>query len=369
MVFNAHKEFEKKDAAITSIYFDNVDLELYLGRLEKKEGAEAIHLRWYGDADKGKKTQAEVDSMIQLASEVRLRILTKQLQPVIRTFYNRTAFQLPGDHCVRISLVTELTVFVGDKELFKYGVLEVKLQAQFGQEPPKWVTDLVQSYPVEAVPKFSMILTDKAFSATYGLSLVQSSAAVLFYCQILSQSKSAGLTSCPAYLTPPSPVNTDILKPNTGYLTVERPAKSTPDQQSGILSPAHYVEPVSEGEEDVAAAIAFREKSLKECDTAPRSTGSSSTPEEVCDERTPLLKLPRALRMQRTVSIDPLAPSSAFDERLQANQKDEVYGAAELCCALIGSITTTLNFVPADDLRHLISAALLALAYFAIIFM
>jgi hypothetical protein len=44
-------------------------------------------------------------------------------------------------------------------------------------------------------------------------------------------------------------VNTDILKPNTGYLTVERPAKSTPDQQSGILSPAHYVEPVSEGEE------------------------------------------------------------------------------------------------------------------------
>jgi SPX domain protein involved in polyphosphate accumulation len=45
MVFNAHKEFEQKDAAITSIYFDNVDLELYLGRLEKKEGAEAIHLR------------------------------------------------------------------------------------------------------------------------------------------------------------------------------------------------------------------------------------------------------------------------------------------------------------------------------------
>jgi hypothetical protein len=34
--------------------------------------------------------------------------------------------------------------------------------------------------------------------------------------------------------------------------------------------------------------------------------------------------------MQRTVSIDPLAPSSAFDERLQANQKDEVYGAVGL---------------------------------------
>ncbi len=37
--------------AITSIYFDNEDLELYLGRLEKTEGAEAIRLRWYGDID------------------------------------------------------------------------------------------------------------------------------------------------------------------------------------------------------------------------------------------------------------------------------------------------------------------------------
>jgi len=37
--------------AITSIYFDNEDLELYLGRLEKTEGAEAVRLRWYGDVD------------------------------------------------------------------------------------------------------------------------------------------------------------------------------------------------------------------------------------------------------------------------------------------------------------------------------
>jgi len=27
---------------------DNEDLELYLGRLEKTEGAEAVRLRWYG---------------------------------------------------------------------------------------------------------------------------------------------------------------------------------------------------------------------------------------------------------------------------------------------------------------------------------
>jgi len=123
----------------------------------------------------------------------------------MRSFYNRTAFQLPGDARVRISLDTELTLIrednwdgrpksgdnwrrsdigidfpfdqvpIEDKELFKfvftflknclssdnlcirYGVLEVKLQTQFGQEPPSWVADLVQSHLVEAVPKFRYV--------------------------------------------------------------------------------------------------------------------------------------------------------------------------------------------------------------------
>lgn len=138
-----------RPSAITSIYFDNEDLELYLGRLEKTEGAEAIRLRWYGDVDtktvcsnpvilfgtelmscqifverkthredwtgeksvkarfpikehlvnaflrgeytmdeefqqlvkKGKKTQQEVDSMIQLANEVQYAVITRKLQP------------------------------------------------------------------------------------------------------------------------------------------------------------------------------------------------------------------------------------------------------------------------------------------------
>ncbi|KAG2114592.1 VTC domain-containing protein [Suillus discolor] len=46
--FNAENEFEQKDAAI---YFDNEDLEVHLGQLEKTEVAEAIHLRWYGNMD------------------------------------------------------------------------------------------------------------------------------------------------------------------------------------------------------------------------------------------------------------------------------------------------------------------------------
>lgn len=87
--------------------------------------------------DKGKKTQQEADGMIQLANEVQYAILTKKLIPgaslvslspflnehilmpcdffkiktlVVRSFYNRTAFQLPGDARVRISLDTELTL-------------------------------------------------------------------------------------------------------------------------------------------------------------------------------------------------------------------------------------------------------------------
>jgi len=105
----------------------------------------------------------------------------------MRSFYNRTAFQLPGDARVRISLDTELTMvreddFDGvpragknwrrmdmgidfpfadvpekDKEVFPYAVLEVKLQTQMGQEPPGWVTDLVHSNLVTPVPKFSKV--------------------------------------------------------------------------------------------------------------------------------------------------------------------------------------------------------------------
>ena len=56
-------------AAITSIYFDNEDLELYLGRLEKTEGAEAVRLRWYGDM--GQKTVRSCAVWLYLMSSLR----------------------------------------------------------------------------------------------------------------------------------------------------------------------------------------------------------------------------------------------------------------------------------------------------------
>lgn len=239
LVFNAEKEFEAEDSAITSIYFDNRPCDLYYGRLRKDEGAEAIRLRWYGGMKleqifverkthredwtgeksvkarfalkekkvnqflsgeftasqafekmrkDGKKSPQEIDNLERLAKEVQYRVLKDKMRPVMRSFYNRTAFQLPGDARVRISLDTELTMvrednFDGhdrtngnwrrmdigvdypfsqlpesDVCRFPYAVLEVKLQTQLGQEPPQWIRDLIASHLVEAVPKFSKFI-------------------------------------------------------------------------------------------------------------------------------------------------------------------------------------------------------------------
>lgn len=239
LVFNPNKEFEVEDSAISSIYFDDKEMDLYYGRLLKTEGAEAIRIRWYGGMStetcfierkthredwtgeksvkarfpikeskvndflkgnytakqlfekarkEGKKSTQEIDSLERLAQEVQYRVLKDSMRPVMRTFYNRTAFQLPGDARVRISLDTELTMVrednfdsidrthgnwrrmdIGvdfpfsqlpesDVERFPYAVLEVKLQTQMGQEPPQWVREMVSSHLVEAVPKFSKFI-------------------------------------------------------------------------------------------------------------------------------------------------------------------------------------------------------------------
>ncbi|CAM1506938.1 Fc.00g065790.m01.CDS01 [Cosmosporella sp. VM-42] len=240
LVFNASKEFEQQDSAITSIYYDNPDVwDLYEGRLKKTEGAEAIRLRWYGGMQtetifverkthredwtgeksvkarfsikeknvnsymkgellpaaifekarkEGKKSEKAIAEDERLASEIQYSVLKKGYKPVCRSFYNRTAFQLPADARVRISLDTELTMVrednldgrkrcgnnwrrmdIGvdypfpqlpdeDVTRFPYAILEVKLQTQMGQEPPEWVRQLISSHLVEAVPKFSKFI-------------------------------------------------------------------------------------------------------------------------------------------------------------------------------------------------------------------
>lgn len=224
-----------------------------MGRLKKTEGAEAIRLRWYGGMEtetvfmerkthredwtgeksvkarfsmkeknvnaflsgkmnvesvfekmrkEGKKSEKEIADLEQLAREIQYRVITRSFVPVTRSFYNRTAFQLPGDARVRISLDTELTMVrednldgreragknwrrmdIGieypfkqlppeDVERFPYAVLEVKLQTQAGQQPPEWVRELISSHLVEAVPKFSKFIHGTATLFPTGIHLL-----------------------------------------------------------------------------------------------------------------------------------------------------------------------------------------------------
>lgn len=241
LVFNADKPIEPADSAISSVYFDNPNFELYQGRLQRDESAEAIRFRWYGpmesnsifierkthhapwldgasvkdrfrlDADKvdsfvngtytadqyaddlrAKGTSEEViKANYFIASGIQKSIQEKQLEPVMRVFYNRTAFQVPGDQRLRISLDTDLSFVredgmyerrqgswrrpdmgidypflnINSTEVYKfpYAVLETKLQTHLGQEPPQWLSRLLESRLVYEVPRFSKFLQGAAF--------------------------------------------------------------------------------------------------------------------------------------------------------------------------------------------------------------
>lgn len=214
----------KVDPAINSVYLDNEQFELYKGRIEKTENAEAIRLRWYGSSNSpsavfverkthredwtgevsvkerfqvkekhlddylsGTFTPEDVIEKIKkqqgndsepkdlantqiLAKQIQDKVLVSSLTPTVRTFYNRTAFQLPGDARVRISLDTELCMInervdsssihwkrrdigsahpfsdVPDNQIirFPYAILEVKLQVEREESIPEWITNLTE---------------------------------------------------------------------------------------------------------------------------------------------------------------------------------------------------------------------------------
>lgn len=140
-------------------------------------------------------------------------------------------------------------------------------------------------------------------------------------------------------------MDVDITKPNMGFVSISRPHTRTPSERrsSGAPTPdgtdaerAAYAEPLSEGEDEdmdlapardegariglagaqAADAIAYREKLLKERvqQSGPsRARSSECLPVLPAPPTTPA---PRPPRLQ-TLSIDPLVPASAFDERFQ----------------------------------------------------
>ena len=128
--------------------------------------------------DKGR-SQKEADEWELLVSEVTQVIASKQLVPTMRTQCMRTAFQIPFDATVRVSLDTNLCmisergydledmkVWHRDKSWvlarneihrFPHAVLEIKLEIAAGGDltPPKWVTDLQNSGMLYECHKYS----------------------------------------------------------------------------------------------------------------------------------------------------------------------------------------------------------------------
>lgn len=233
-VYQHNKEGFSGDAQlINSVYLDNSSLELYHGRLDKRPNAIALRVRWYGpdepsevfverkthketwqgdesvkerfalredqvlmylDGDLPEEAlqqelrlagapEEEVLRMSSLFCEVQRTVDAKQLKPMVRTQYQRTAFQIPFDTTVRINLDTNVCMIKENPEegpttasagrwyrdpslpvhrteitRFPHACLELKLSLAEGEAPPEWVADLVDSGLLTEVHKFSKFL-------------------------------------------------------------------------------------------------------------------------------------------------------------------------------------------------------------------
>ena len=167
-VFNP-ENYTGDSQLVNSVYFDNESLELYHGRLDKKPGALAIRVRWYGPNEpKGKsvcfverkthreswkgeksvkerftlpeekvvpyiegeytveeyadglrvkgKSEMDIEKASILFLEIQRTIEAKQLKPFIRTQYMRSAFQMGHDRTVSFTLDTNLIMLKENPE-------------------------------------------------------------------------------------------------------------------------------------------------------------------------------------------------------------------------------------------------------------
>ncbi|KAL9597776.1 MAG: hypothetical protein Q9179_004148 [Wetmoreana sp. 5 TL-2023] len=230
---------ERQDPRITSLYFDNPGFSLYNDKVCKISGASSLRLRWFGHLnDKTeifleKKTTSESgdsdeipfsikekyiqdfitgrykmekplnklrerhghdsDALKWLQSSVdaiQAFIQENKLQPMLRANYTRTAFQIPGDDRVRISLDTDVAfiredsldqerpcrdpsdwhrhdidannmdypfpgIRRGEISRFPYALLEIKVRDGVKKKTNEWVRDLMASHLVKEAPRFS----------------------------------------------------------------------------------------------------------------------------------------------------------------------------------------------------------------------
>lgn len=232
-------EATQSDPTITSLYFDNPSFSLYMQKVDRASDVSSLRLRWFGrlrdkpeimfekktvreggDSEeirfpikkkyvvpfmKGEyqmeksvsKLQARQDTDSDAiehfqhnVNEIKRFIQENNLQPVVRANYTRSAFQIPGDDMVRISLDTDLTFiredsldpenpsrdpeewhrsdideagmeypFTGIKKgqvsRFPFALLEIKVRDGAKRRTNEWVADLMSSHLVKEAPRFS----------------------------------------------------------------------------------------------------------------------------------------------------------------------------------------------------------------------
>jgi len=229
-------EAGQKDPSITSIYFDNPNFSLYDAKVAHTGAADSLRLRWHDHlsskpeimfekktvkvddeseerrfpikdkyiepfikgeykmekqihklAERAGPDSTEHNAFKQSVDQVQSFIKEHELQPVLRANYTRTAFQIPGDSRIRISLDTNLafiredaidterpirdpdewhrkdiddqqleypfkTIRKGEVSRFPFAILEIKIKNERNFE---WINDLTHSHLVKEAPRFS----------------------------------------------------------------------------------------------------------------------------------------------------------------------------------------------------------------------
>ena len=157
------ERFIIKESEVKDIMNDTYDIKTARAKMEEKGS-----------------TQEEIEDWEILVREVLQAVQAKQLYPTTRTQYMRTAFQIPFDATVRVSLDTNLCMInergikldggkrwhrdpdkpISDKDIirFPHAILEIKLQLNEGDPAPDWVKDLISSSMLYEVHKFSKFI-------------------------------------------------------------------------------------------------------------------------------------------------------------------------------------------------------------------
>ncbi|QLQ79274.1 hypothetical protein HG537_0B06220 [Torulaspora globosa] len=246
------------DPVITALYFDNEQFELYNNKLLKTNAAPTLRLRWIGrlidkpaiflekrmvveDPQTGnteleetrlemktkfingfifngdqkykeqtlsklKESGTRQDEIVKTTNNfdsLQNFIMQEELQPVLRTTYRRTAFQIPGDDRVRVTIDSDILYIredcfdkdrpirdsnnwhrtdidsnisnpmkilrSGEYSKFPYSVMEIKVknpvsvQGNGGstgklRKHGQWISELTNSHLVKEVPKFSLYI-------------------------------------------------------------------------------------------------------------------------------------------------------------------------------------------------------------------